>query len=128
MVFARRVFRIAGVYGLLAILPMYFLEDRIGRDQPPAVTHPEFFYGFLGVTLAWQVAFLVIASDPVRFRPLMIPAVVEKATFVIAVLLLYRSGRVASATLVLGLIDMTLGILFGISFLRTATSPGSAPR
>jgi hypothetical protein len=106
---------------------MYFLEDRIGRDQPPAVTHPEFYYGFLGVTLAWQVAFLVIAGDPVRFRPLMIPAMVEKAAFVIAVLLLYRSGRVSSATLVLGLIDLTLGILFGLAFLRTATKPGSAP-
>jgi hypothetical protein len=125
MVFARWVFRIAGVYGLLAILPMYFLEDRIGRDHPPAITHPEFFYGFLGVTLAWQIAFLVIAGDPVRFRPLMVPAIVEKATFVIAVLLLYRSGRVASATLVLGLIDLTLGILFCAAFLRTATKAGS---
>src|SRR5689334_12782368 len=106
MVFARWVFRTAAANGLLAILPMYFLEDRIGRDQPPAVTHPEFFYGFLGVTLAWRAAFLVIASDPVRFRPLMIPAVVEKATFVIAVLLLYRGGRVSSAALVPGLIDL----------------------
>jgi hypothetical protein len=127
MVFARWVFRIAGVYGLLAILPMYFLEDRIGRDQPPAITHPEFFYGFLGVTLAWQVAFLVISGDPVRFRPLMIPAVVEKATFVIAVLLLYRSGRVASATLVLGSFDLILGILFGIAFLRTAEKARNGP-
>ncbi len=127
MVFARRVFRIAGVYGLLVILPMYFLEDRIGRDQPPAVTHPEFFYGFLGLTVAWQVAFLVTASDPVRFRPLMIPAMVEKSAFVIAVLLLYRSGRVSSVTLTLGLIDLTLGMLFGVAFLRTAPNPGSAP-
>ncbi len=125
MVFARWVFRIAGVYGLLAILPRYFLEDRIGRDQPPAITHPEFFYGFLGVTLAWQIAFLVISADPVRLRPLMLPAIVEKASFVIAVLLLYRGGRVAPTTLVMGLIDLTLGILFCAAFWRTATRADS---
>ena len=72
MVFARRTFLIAGVYGLLALVPMYFLEGRIGRDIPPPITHPEYFYGFIGVAVAWQVAFLVIARDPVRFRPLMI--------------------------------------------------------
>lgn len=127
MVFARRVFRIAGVYGLLAIVPMYFLEDRIGRDQPPAITHPEFFYGFLGVTLAWQFAFLVMAGDPVRYRPLMVPAVVEKATFVIAVVLLYGRGRVANTTLVLGLIDLTLGVLFVAAYVRTRGRPGDVP-
>jgi len=47
MTFARRVFTIAGIYGLLVVTPLYLLEDRIGRDQPPPITHPEFFYGFL---------------------------------------------------------------------------------
>ena len=70
MIFARRVFLIAGIYGLLVLLPLYFMEARIGRDQPPAITHPEYFYGFLGVAVSWQVAFLVISRDPVRFRPL----------------------------------------------------------
>ena len=128
MVFARRVFLIAGVSGLLLILPMYFLEDRIGRDQPPAITHPEYFYGFLGVVVAWQVAFLVIASDPVRFRLLMIPSVVEKAMFGVAVLLLYRGGRVSSVALIPGLIDLALGVLFVVAFLRPRTSPGGSPR
>ena len=61
---ARRLFLIAGIYGLAVILPQYFLEARVGRDYPPAITHPEYFYGFLGVAAAWQVAFLVIATDP----------------------------------------------------------------
>lgn len=54
---------------------MYPLEDRIGRDLPPPITHPEYFYDSIGVTIAWQVAFLVIARDPVRYRVLMIPAI-----------------------------------------------------
>ena len=71
---ARWIFLIAGIYGVLVITPFYFLEDQIGRDYPPAITHPDVYYGFIGVTLAWQIAFLVIATHPLRLRPLMLPA------------------------------------------------------
>jgi hypothetical protein len=77
MKFAKWVFLIAGIYGILAVAPMYFSEHQISRDYPPAITHPEYFYGFAGVTLAWQIAFLVVASNPGRFRLMMLPAVVE---------------------------------------------------
>src|SRR5262249_23664079 len=79
--FARRVFSIAGWYGLVVMLPNVFLEAKIGRDFPPAITHPENYYGFICVTLAWQVLFLIIARDPVRFRPAMIAAILEKFPF-----------------------------------------------
>ena len=127
MIFARRVFLIAGIYGLLVLLPHYFLEARIGRDQPPAITHPEYFYGFLGVGVSWQVAFLVISRDPVRFRPLMVPAVLEKATFGLAAVALWSGGRLAAQMLAAGLIDLALGILFVFAFLKTAPSPVSRP-
>ena len=119
MTFARRVFLIAGALGLLAILPVYFLESAVGRAQPPAITHPEFFYGFLGVTASWQAAFLVIARDPARFRPLMIPAILEKATYGIAVVVLTLIGRIPPAVLLTGLIDLILGGLFILAYLRT---------
>src|SRR5712691_7809563 len=80
MRFARRVFVTAGIWGLLVVPPLYFLFDTIGRQNPPAITHPEYYYGFTSVTLAWQFAFFVIASDPARFRPLMPPAIAEKLT------------------------------------------------
>ena len=69
MTFARLVFRIAGVWGLLLLAPLYFMFDLIGRQDPPPITHPAFYYGFAGVALAWQIAFFIIAHDPVRFRP-----------------------------------------------------------
>lgn len=69
MRFSRVVFRIAAAWGFLSVAPMFFLLDRFGRDNPPPVTHPEFFYGFAGLTLAWQIVFLIVASDPARFRP-----------------------------------------------------------
>ena len=81
MTLAKWVYRIAGVSGIVILLPQFFLEERIGRDHPPAITHPEFFYGMLGTALAWQLGFLVIASDPVRYRALMIPTWFEKFIF-----------------------------------------------
>lgn len=120
--FARRVFLIAGIYGVIILLPQYFLEDRIGRDYPPAITHPEHFYGFIGVALAWQLAFLVIARDPIRFRPLMIPAIVEKLSFGVAAIVLFALDRIPGALLGFGVLDLLLAMLFVVSYLRTTPS------
>ena len=119
MRFARIVFTIAGVYGLLILTPMYFVFDLVGRQTPPPVTHPEFYYGFVGVGLAWQMAFLVIASDPARFRPMMIPSVLEKASYVIAVVVLYLQHRTGLRVLVSAMGDATLGLLFIAAFFAT---------
>ena len=64
MRFAKIVFKVAGIWGFLVLTPLYFLFDAIGRNDPPPITHPGFFYGFVGVALAWQVAFIFIASRP----------------------------------------------------------------
>jgi hypothetical protein len=119
MRFARVVFLVAGVFGVLAITPMYFLEDLIGRDYPPAITQPVFFYGFVGVGLACQFLFLVLASDPVRYRPMMLPAVVEKFTFGIAVLVLYFQQRAPLLFVGFAAVDLTLGVLFIASYVAT---------
>lgn len=111
MKFARWTFLAAGIYGLLVLFPQYFLE-------PPGLEHPEFFYGFIGVALAWQAVFLVIGLNPVRFRPVMLAGVVEKASFAIAVMTLFAAGRLAVPVLVAGLIDLTLGVLFATAWWR----------
>ncbi len=122
MKFARWTFGVAGVYGVLAILPLYFLESRIAQETPPAITHPEFFYGFVGLGLAWQLAFLCIASDPARYRLLMLPAVVEKFSFAIAAGVLYFNGRLAATMLGFGSLDALLGVLFLVGYVKTASS------
>ena len=40
MRFAKVVFWCAAVWGFLALTPLYFLFDTIGRQNPPAITHP----------------------------------------------------------------------------------------
>ena len=117
--FARRVYTVAGIYGLIVMLPQYFLEDRIGRDAPPPITHPEHFYGFIGVVITWQLAFLIIGRDPARFRALMPVTVLEKLVFAVPVLLLWAQRRVASSVLPFAGLDLLLGALFFASYLRT---------
>lgn len=122
MTFARRVFTAAGAYGLLALLPQYFLEGRNGRDWPPEITHPEYYYGFVGVALAWQIAFFVIAGDPIRYRLVMIPATIEKLAFGIAVVVLYAMDRANPAIFGAALVDVLFAVLFAIALLRTSRS------
>jgi len=117
--FARRVYTVAGIYGLLVMLPQYFLADRIGRDTPPPITHPEYFYGFVGVVIAWQLAFLVIGRDPARYRALMPVTVLEKLVFAVPVLMLWAKGGVAPSVLPFAGLDLLLGALFLASYLRT---------
>jgi hypothetical protein len=117
--FAKRVFVTAAVYGILVLLPQYFLEARLNLDFPPPITHPEHFYGFVGVALAWQVAFLVIASDVRRFRPLMPVAVLEKLAFGVATLVLFSQGRVTGLVLAAGLVDLALAAAFVAAYRAT---------
>ena len=123
MIFAKRVFFIAGVYGIIALTPMYFLEDKMNRDFPPPIAHPEHFYGFVGVALAWQVLFLVLSRDPARYRLMMLPAILEKLSFVIPAGVLFLQGRLAGAMLGPASIDLLLAGLFGLAFLRTRSLP-----
>src|SRR5262245_37607483 len=69
MKFAKWVYRTAGIYGLLVLAPLLFLERTVSELAPPAINHPEYYYGFAIAGVAWQVAFIVISSDPQRFRP-----------------------------------------------------------
>jgi hypothetical protein len=120
MKFAKVLFLTAGIYGLLVLVPQYFMEEQNGRNYPPPVTHPEYYYGFIGVAVAWQVLFLMLARDPVRFRPMMIPAVLEKAGFGVAAVILYLQHRLSSTMLAAGALDLILGALFVVAYVKTA--------
>lgn len=120
MKFAKIVFWIAAVWGFLVLTPLYFMFDLIGRQDPPPITHPAFYYGFVGTSLAWQFAFIVIARDPVRFRGMMIPSVLEKLGYGGAAIILYLQHRMHGSDLVFGGADLLLALLFTIAFLCTA--------
>ncbi len=126
MRFARWVFLVAGVYGCLILVPGVFLERQAGTLAPPAITHPEFYYGFYGSALVWQIVFLVIARDPARYRPLILVSVFEKLTFLVACLALYFTGRlVVSGPLFGSLLDGVWMVLFAIAWWVTRPGPAA---
>jgi hypothetical protein len=118
--FARRVFFWAGIYGIAVLAPLYVIEDWLGRRFPPPITHPEFYYGFTGLAIAWQFVFLVISRDVVRYRPLMPAAMAEKFLFVLSSAALYVTGRMPADGLAGPFGDLVLGVLFVAAWVRTA--------
>ena len=53
----------------------------------------------------------------------MIPAVLEKATFGLAVIALFVGGRLSGQLLAAGLIDLAIGVLFVMAYMRRPPSP-----
>jgi hypothetical protein len=129
MLFAQRVFHIAGIYGLAVLLPQFFIEllpaefvkRQLGEEVVPGAVHPEHFYGFIGVAAAWQVAFLIIARDPARYRLIMIPWILEKLSFGVAGLALFAVGRLTATTTAFGVIDLIWAALFFVAFRKVGS-------
>lgn len=104
-------YRGAAIYGLLLLLPQY-----VRTPEPGAGVMT---YGFIGVASAFQLAFLVIAADPVRYRALMPVSVVEKLVFAVPVAILFAAGKVPSLVFASGLVDLALGIGFALAWRAT---------
>ena len=121
MRFPKIVFIGAGVWGIVVLTPLYFLLDLTGRQYAPPTMYPQFFYGFLSITMAWQIAFLVIGSSPSRFRPLMIPSILEKAGYIVTVGVLYGQSRISMTDVAAAGPDLLLCVLFIAAFVKTPT-------
>ncbi len=125
MRFGKIVFLVAGIYGFLVLPPIYFMEGKIGRDTPPAITHPEYFYGFLGAGLAWQVLFLVLSTDPVRYRAMILPSILEKVSYGVALAILYSQHRLPLSVLSIGSVDWIFAFLFLAAYFKTKPAPAA---
>src|SRR6476646_9773007 len=123
--FSRIVFLVAGIYGLIVLVPGFFAEKMLAEKMPPLVTHPEFYYGFFGVAVAWQVGFLIIARDPQRFRPIIPAAIMEKLAYCVACAVLFALGRVPLIVTLGGAGDFVLGGPFYSFIFQAQSSAGS---
>lgn len=110
------IFRLSAAYGLIALLPMYV-------QAPPDLRHPEFYFGFIGVATAWQFAFLIIAMDPVKYRLLILPGILEKLGFGVAALILYAQGRTPGLMALGGAVDLLMAALFAWAFVALSREP-----
>jgi hypothetical protein len=119
MKFARIVYGIAAAYGFIVLPPLYFLFDTIGKQAPPPVNHPEFYYGFAGVASLWQVLFVLIAVDPIRYRPLMLVTIPAKLVFTVPIVILYLHGQANLKIVTPSLADPVFAVLFAAAYLVT---------
>ncbi|MGH9144039.1 MAG: hypothetical protein ACRD2I_23115 [Vicinamibacterales bacterium] len=119
MKFARIVFIAAGVWGFAIVTPLYFTLDLVGRSYPPPIAHADIYYGFVGVTLVWQLAFLLIATNPARYRRIMIAAILEKIVYVTSMVALYLQGRIQTGQVAVAGPDFVLALLFVAAFIKT---------
>ena len=122
MKFAKVVFVCAGIWGIGVLTPLYWLVDVSGRRYGVPTEYPQFYYGFLSVAMAWQIAFLIIGSNPARFRMLMIPGMLEKLGYVVPLVVLYQQARVTWADAQAAVPDFVLAILMMLAFVKTRPS------
>jgi hypothetical protein len=119
MRFARRVFVAAGIWGLAVVFPLYFLESTINERQPPTISHVEYYYGFTGITVVWQILFLVISRDPVKYRAIILIAILEKLAYGLAIPILFVASRVPGIVFITSLPDLIWATLFAIAYWKT---------
>ena len=124
MKFAKMVFVAAGVWGIVILTPFYFLFDAIGRMYSSPINYPQGYYGFLAITMAWQFAFLVIGSNPARYRLMMIPSMVEKFAYVLTMGVLYIQGRIPVTDVLVISPDLLWGVLFVTAFAKMSALAG----
>jgi hypothetical protein len=122
MKFAKVVFVGAGIWGIGVLTPLYWLVDVSGRRYGVPTEYPQFYYGFLSVAMAWQIAFLIVGSNPARFRMLMIPGILEKLGYVVPLVVLYQQARVTWADAQAAVPDFVLAILMLLAFVKTRPS------
>ena len=72
------------------------------------------------MALAWQFVFLIISRDPLKYRALMLPSILEKAAWGVPVTILFLQNEVSVSTFGAGLIDSLLGVLFAVAYFKTA--------
>jgi len=107
----RWLFRCASVYGLIILLPLYFLESSVAAPAS-RLDHPEYYYGFVSAAVVFQLVYWTIGDDPVRYRAFMPLAACAKISFWTSTFILWWTGRTVTSTFLLTNGDLILGIAF----------------
>ena len=118
MSFAKWVYRLAGIYGFIVLAPLLVAEPTIAAQTGP-ITYPEYYYGFAGSALVFQALFLLISTNPARYRSVMLVSVAEKVCFPAAVWPLAAMGRTHGPVVVFASIDALLAVVFALAYRRT---------
>ncbi len=109
------LFRGAAIYGAILLLPLYFLETRAAAPAA-RLPAPEYYYGFIGAALGFQIVYWLIGGAPRQYRALMLVGVFGKLSFWVPTALLWSMGRTATSTFALVCGDLLLAIAFVVAW------------
>jgi hypothetical protein len=118
MRFAKWVFILAAVWGVLTVPPLYFAEPMMEARYGP-LFYPEWWYGMLTIILVFQLLYFLIGRDPVRLRPVMPVAILGKLGFASTLWTLYALGRTPLQVTLSGSPDLIWVVFFLIAYRRT---------
>lgn len=119
MTFARWVFTIGGIWGVLIIGPLFFAESFVAESTGKPFNHPDVYYGFVAAVFSWQLSYLVIGRDPARYRPFMLLGALGKVIYAGGCWLLFAQGRIPVNVPAIATPDLLLAALFVVAWLRT---------
>jgi len=116
---ARLVYLVAGLWGLI-VIPLGYASYLSGADPSlSSVARPEIVHGFFLITLPWQLLFLLMSRDPLRYNAVMPLTVLEKLPFAAITLALFTKGQASSVMGFFAAMDGLFGVLFAISYWLT---------
>ena len=118
MTFAKWVFTIGGLWGVLIIGSLFFLEAYVVSQTGP-LSHPDTYYGFAISTFAMQVGYLVIGRNPAAYRPFMLIGAGGKLAYAASCWALYAQGRIPVTVPALASPDLLLAVLFVVAWVKT---------
>jgi hypothetical protein len=122
MKFARWVFLIAGLLGLLPLVPVIYSILVSGQAiLPNPGSMGLFFYAFLLQYVCWQILYFILARDPLRFRPMMILAFFAQLLTPFNTAWWYFYGF--TRWVPIAIVDLVLAILFLVAFWITGREP-----
>jgi ABC-type spermidine/putrescine transport system permease subunit II len=73
----------------------------------------------LGVALAWQFLFLAVSADPLRYRLMMLPCILEKISYGITLAVLFAQHRIPLSAVAIGSGDWIFAALFLAAYVAT---------
>ena len=71
------------------------------------------------MALAWQVLFLVLSTIPCDTAPMILPSILEKVAWGMALIVLFLQGRLALSTFAIGSVDWIFAFLFLAAYFTT---------
>jgi len=111
----RWIFLIAGILGLLLVIPVAYNLITSGQELLPNFESTGLFvYVFLFQYTCWQIFFFIISRDPARYRPMMILAFLVEVSMPFNSIWLYFYGL--KPWIFLTIVSLIFALLFLIAF------------